>query len=1164
MMNSRQLLYLSLLFFGIISCKSKTTFELLPSDQTGIHFSNQIVENDTLSILKYEYLYNGSGVGMGDFNNDGLLDLFFSGNQANGTLYLNKGEMKFEDVSKKAGIDTKNRWCAGVSVVDINGDGLLDVYVSVTLKNSDKDRENLLFVNQGIKEGIPTFKEMAVEYGINDSGHSQHAAFFDYDKDGDLDLYVLTDKITEFPSLFRPKVNDGTYPNTDRLYRNDWSETLKHPVYTNVSKEAGVTLEGFGLGINICDINQDNWPDIYVTNDYVSDDILYINNQNGTFTDQSKAYFKHTSLSAMGNDVADINNDGLADIVALDMLPKSNDRKKQLAPGNHYQSYLNSDTYGFTYQYMRNTLQLNAGKQTNGQPYPFQEIGLMAGVAETEWSWCPSLADFDNDGYRDLLITNGFPKDVTDRDFMSYQAESKRLTSESIMLEKLPVIKINNYAFKNMGGLKFDDVSANWGINIASFSNGAVYGDLDNDGDLDYVVNNINDEAFVYKNNTIDQEKEKSQFLRVKFEGKGKNVLGIGAKIEGVFADGSRFYYENTPYRGYLSSVETVAHIGLGSKLAIKEMRIFWPNDSMQVIKNPGKNKVMTVKIGEAKMPIQSMFDYEKPLLEDISKSLQVADVHKEYDFVDFNFQTLTPFKLSQLGPGCSVGDINGDGLEDFFVGGSKFYSGLFYVQQINGQFVSKPLDGAIDQPKKMGEDLGSLLADFDRDGDLDLYITRGGTEDKANSPSFQDVLYTNDGQGNFKLDVAALPVFLESNSAVRSIDFDRDGDLDVFVSGRNVPFEYPKGTVSRLLRNDSKPGKIKFSDQTAQWAPELLKESLVCDAIWTDVNQDGWVDLVLAGEYAPIQVFENQKAKLKKWNETGLEKYTGLWASITSADFDQDGDMDFIAGNMGKNTILRASTKQPVEMVHGDLDGNGLYDIFPFVYFQGPKGLYESYPLFGKDDTHKQLNATRARYVYYKDFGKAKQEDLFTDAEKKKSSKVSLTENASVYIENVGKGKFVVHELPVMAQVSALNGMQVIDINQDGYLDVLFVGNNFGNEVSTGRYDASNGGVLLGDGKGKFRYQPNSGLFVPSDAKSLVSIQLGKDQIGFIAFQNRGTMYVFKPVKSFVPLAKAGKDFTYQFMGKKQKVNWNYGSSYLSQSGSAQGFVPKGASLAN
>lgn len=1156
---------ISIFCFLFYACKPTPTFELIPSEDSGIAFNNQIVDNDTLNILTYEYLYNGSGVGLGDFNGDGLLDVFFSGSQVDSKLYLNQGDFKFTDVSKAAGINTLGRWCSGVSIVDINGDGLLDIYVSTTMKNAAKDRENLLFVNQGIKNGMPTFKEMAAEYGVNDSGYAEHAAFFDYDRDGDLDLYVLVDVIDEYPALFRPKVTDGSYPNTDRLYRCDWSENLKHPIYTNVSKEAGITMEGFGLGVAICDINQDNWPDIYVTNDYVSDDLLYINNKNGTFTDQSKKYFKHTSLTAMGNEVADINNDGLADIVALDMLPKNTERKKQLAPPNNYQTYINSDQFGYTYQYMRNTLQLNAGKQADGSPKPFHEISLLSGIAESEWSWCPSLADFDNDGYRDLFVTNGYPRDVTDRDFMLYRANTLQLSSSALMLEQVPVIKISNYAYRNRGDLTFEDVTEKWGLRVPSFSNGAAYGDLDNDGDLDYIVNNINDKAFLYRNNSREEQAEKSHYLRIKFKGDQRNQLGFGAKIEGIYDNGERFYYENTPYRGYLSSVEPVAHIGLGAKRKLKEIRIIWPNDKMQVIHKPRIDQTLTVSINAAQLPYQTLFDVKKPLLNDISEELNLVDVHKEYDFIDFNYQNLMPFKLSQLGPGLSAGDVNGDGLEDFFQGGAKFYSGIFYIQNQLGQFTARPLEKSISVPQKLGEDLGSLLVDFDQDGDLDLYIARGGNEDKIGATSFQDVIYVNDGRGNFTLDALSLPVFTESNAAVRASDFDHDGDLDLFVGGRNVPFQYPKSTTSRVLKNESVKGHIKFVDATQSLAKDLINIGLICDGIWSDYDLDGWQDLILAGEFSDIKILKNNRGRFTLLKDTGLEDKTGIWTSLASGDFDHDGDMDYVAGNMGGNTLLRASASQPVDVWHGDLDGNGVYDLFPFVYFQTADGKMASSSLFGKDDVHKMLNQTRQRWVYYKDFGKVTQENFFLPTEKEKATKISIKENASMWIENMGEGKFKTHTLPVMAQISALNGIQVRDINLDGHLDIMYVGNNYANEVFIGRYDASNGGILLGNGQGKFTYLDQSGLLVPQDAKSLISIDLGKKGLGFVASQNRGKMLAFASTdKTWTRMnfPKGVQGFEYEFKGLKQRVEWTYGSSYLGQSGNGQAFLPNGAKV--
>ncbi len=1147
--------YVLLLLVFVISCTGKKTlFKLIPSDHSQVNFANTITQNDSMNILDFEYVFNGAGVGIGDFNNDGLQDLFFSGNMVPNKLYLNKGDFKFLDISEIAGIEAPTRWSSGVCVVDINQDGLPDIYVCATTYTSDAAKANMMFINNGPNaDGIPTFTDMAYPMGIDDKGSSTQAAFFDYDNDGDLDLYILTNRWVRRPNRYRPKLTDGSDPSTDRLYKNNGNGT-----FTNVSREAGILKEGYGLGLSIVDVNQDGWEDIYATNDFVTNDLLYINNHDGTFTDHTNDYFKHTSHSAMGQDIADINNDELPDFFALEMMPEDNKRQKMMMMSNNYQTYVNNEKYGYNYQYARNTLQLNNGYPQDSTHPDFSEISYLAGVSGTDWSWSPLLVDFDNDGFRDLFITNGFPMDITDHDFLNYRIRVLGVASSAMLLEMIPEVKLHNYAFRNNGNLTFENVTNDWGLNYVSFSNGAAFVDLDNDGDLDYVVNNIDDPAFIYENQLIQKGKPiESHFLEISLKGNQGNLNGLGAKVILNYDSGKVQYEDHATCRGYLSSVSSDLHFGLGKQVKIDSIQVYWLGGKYQVLKNITADNKLIIDIKNAKEAspgtlVQQLRPKVEPIFQEIHDNTGIHYTHHEKDFVDYVYQNTLPHKFSQYGPGIAVGDVNGDKLEDFYVSGSNGNSGQFFLQNGKGVFFPHPLTD-IDSLMQ-NEELGSLLFDADNDGDLDLYVVSGGYEFPPGAHLYQDRLYVNDGKGNFRFEPNALPEFTESGLAVKAADFDHDGYLDLFVGGRVVPREYPKPVTSRLLLNESEKGHPRFRDVTAEIAPRLLDLGLVTDALWTDVDNDGWIDLLISGAWMPLTILQNHRGKFTELNDTGLQTYSGWWNSLVSGDFDQDGDLDYMAGNLGLNSFNKATSEYPATAYANDFDKNGSYDVVLFDYRKNENGKMVLYPVNMLDDILRQMNFLRKKFTKYEYYARATADSIFTPEQMRGAQILQASQLQSCYVENKGNGKFELKTLPIKAQIAPMYGMVSGDFNADGNLDVLAVGNDFGTELFIGRYDASFGYFLAGDGEGNFNEIAHTitGFNVPGDGTALAGLKR-KDHLLLIAGQNNAALKVFEPLKMNIQLVEVPPNAQYALVnhqdGHIEKVEFYYGSSYLSQS---------------
>lgn len=1068
-----------------IGCDNSTTlFKLKTPGETGVHFSNELILSDELTVLDFEYMYNGAGVAVADFDLDGFQDIYFTANMSSNTLYRNLGNWKFEDITLSSNAGTKN-WSNGVAIVDINQDTYPDIYVSRGGPRgaTSDEKANLLFINNGSTGQGLTFTESAAAWGLNDDAYSVQAAFFDYDLDGDLDMYLLNNALVDFNrNTARPLEKTGKATSMDKLFRNNGNNT-----FTDVSKEANILIEGFGLGVEIFDFNGDGWPDVYISNDFLTPDILYINQKNGTFQNEINRYFQHLTFNGMGNDIADINNDGLMDVVVLDMLPEENKRLKLTMVGNRYDQFHMGMSFGYEPQYIRNTLQLNNGNGT------FSEVGQLLGISATEWSWSPLIADFDQDGFKDLYITNGYRQDVTNLDFMDYGSTILTMGTEEANrkarieeLNKLPEIKIKNYFYRNTGEFGFENRTEKAGFNEQTYSNGSAYADFDNDGDLDLVINNIDDPAGLYENQS--DQNPSSNYIKFKFLGSSKNMGGLGSQVEILYQQKKQIGY-NTPYRGYLSSVESGIHFGLGDVKQIDSVLVTWPDGKKQLLKDVATGQVYDLDYKNAsEWDLNQLKTKERATYRFVPKDTTLFHfTHHEDNFVDYKVQALLPHMHSRNGPGLAVADINGDGLEDCFVGGAAGQAGALMIQQENKSF------DKIDFQDPEYEDMGSLFFDADNDGDQDLYIVSGGSSFTKNSELYEDRFYENNGMGTFTRNYA-LPNNNVSGAVVSAVDYDRDGLMDVFVGGRVSPGEYPLVPKSTLLKNSSKKGNIAFVEDVRN--TQLNDLGMVTAALWTDFNNDNWPDLIVAGEFMPVRIFHNNKGVLKEISETAnIKNSHGWWNSISSGDFDEDGDMDYILGNFGLNNRYRVSSEEPLRIYAKDFDKNGQIDPVMSYYIKG-----EQYVGHSRNDLIKQINAMRARFRTYSDYAEATFKESFLKEELEDAFIVKSETFANSYLENLGNGKFKLSALPKMTQTAPMYGTLVGDYNNDGHLDVLAVGNFYSSEVFSGQYDASIGWFLAGDGKGNFTAieSRESGFFVNGDAKSLVNLRYGGQELIF------------------------------------------------------------------
>jgi hypothetical protein len=1083
----------------------------MDAGQTHIGFSNTITESDSMNVFIDEYMYNGSGVGVGDFNKDGLPDLFFCGSMVSSRLYINKGNFRFEDVTAAAGLQT-TRWCTGVSVADVNNDGYPDIYVCASHSTDKERRKNMLFINDGKLH----FTDQAEAYGLADTGYSTQAAFFDYDKDGDLDMYLLNHEIySHTANNLRPKDTSGHAVAQDRLYRNDGVPAgMTHPVFHDVSIPAGIKEDGYGLGLVVADVNGDGWPDVYVANDYIANDLLWLNNRDGSFTNVIGKAMRHQSYNSMGSDAADINNDGLPDLAVVDMLPETNERKKMMASATNQSKFDMQQRFGYEPSYVRNMLQLNNGNRGTA-PF-FSEIGQLAGVFQTDWSWSVLMADLDNDGWKDLHITNGLGKDITNNDYTTFAsgeggytgnygfAEDKgpdKHTQKNIAamrksLDAYGSVKMGSYIFHNNGDLTFSDLSKQAGIDVPALSNGAVYADLDNDGDLDLVTNNLNAEASVWRNDIRASAGDSTHnFLSVELKGQS-----FGSKVM-LYDQEGRQFLEESPVRGFSSCVDDRLYFGIGGLRVVDSVRVQWPDGKEQVIRQVKGNQWLMVQEGDGLRLDGLRPDPVGALFTDGGDQPGLDFKHAESSYYDFGEHQPVLQKFSQLGPCIATGDVNGDGLEDLFVGGAANQSGKIFIQLAGGGFAAADLVTGI----KSGEDLGAVLFDADGDKDLDLLVTGGSAEFMA--PKYnQPKLYINDGKGHFTLDEGALPVISDITKAVAVADMDGDGDLDVFIGGRFAPQHYPQSPRSYLLRNEHG----KFRDVTKEVCGALEYPGMITDAVFADVDGDGEMDLEVCGEWMGVRFFKNTGGKLAEGN--ALYARHGLWRCICPVDVDKDGDLDFVVGNAGLNTRYGPSADRPMKLFAKDMDKNGMEELIPAYYIKDAGGGYQLFPALDRNQLAQEIPVVKKKYLLHKDYSTVTMAQLKDDFGADGWTELTCETAASVWIENLGGGKFRAHLLPVQAQFSPVNSIVAEDVDGDGVADLVLAGNEYQAEFNSGRSDASYGLVLKGDGKGGLApVDPvHSGLILDGDVRDMKMIHVKNKGRVLVAAPNDSKLKTF------------------------------------------------------